>query len=200
MMTSNEIIYSKTLICIVGPTGIGKTSWAIQLARELNTEIISADSRQFYREMNIGTAKPSEEELNSAPHHFIDSHSILDEYSAGDYEKEALTCIESLFRKKDTLILVGGSGLFINAVCTGLDNLPKPAEGIRENLMTLFQEKGIEPLQQKLKEVDSSYYTEVDTNNPQRIIRALEVFQTTKIPFSAWRKKGMGLRKFNIIT
>jgi len=199
-MTSNETSYSKTLICIVGPTGIGKTSWAIQLAREFDTEIISADSRQFYREMNIGTAKPSEEELNSAPHHFINSHSIIDEYSAGDYEKEALACIESLFKKKDTLILVGGSGLFVNAVCTGLDNLPKPAEGIRESLMSLFQEKGIELLQQKLKEVDPAYYNEVDINNPQRIIRALEVFETTQIPFSVWRKKEMSLRKFNIIT
>src|SRR5690606_38134239 len=158
-MISNETLYSKTLICIVGPTGIGKTSLAIQLAKEFKTDIISADSRQFYREMNIGTAKPTEEELNSAPHHFINSHSIVDEYSAGDYEKEALICIENLFKKKDILILVGGSGLFINAVCTGLDNLPKPAEGIRENLMNLFQEKGIEILQQKLKEVDPSYYT-----------------------------------------
>jgi len=195
-----DVLYSKTLISIVGPTGVGKTALAIKLAKEYHTEIISADSRQFYREMNIGTAKPSQEELNSVPHHFINSHSVHDEYSAGDYEKEALACIDTLFKKNDVLILVGGSGLFINAVCTGLDNLPKPASGIRENLVKALQEKGIEYLQDQLQKADPSYYAEVDINNPQRIIRALEVFETTAIPFSAWRKKDMGLRKFNIIT
>src|SRR5690606_9042966 len=180
-MTSSETSCSKTLLCVVGPTAVGKTSWAIQLAREFNTEIISADSRQFDRERSIGTAKPSEEELSLAPHHFINSHSILDDYSAGDYEKEALKCIENLFKTKDILILVGGSGLFINAVCKGLDTLPKPAEGIRENLVKIFEENGIESLQQKLKDVDPSYYHEVDINNPQRIIRALEVYETTHI-------------------
>jgi len=199
-MTNIASIYTKTLICIVGPTAVGKTALAIQLAKEYKTEIISADSRQFYREMNIGTAKPIQEELASIPHHFINSHSVNDEYSAGDYEKEALNCIEKLFKEKDVLILVGGSGLFINAVCTGLDNLPKPATGIREKIIELFQEKGLDFLQEQLKNVDPSYYAEVDLNNPQRIIRALEVFQTTNIPFSAWRKKDMDLRKFNIIT
>lgn len=195
-----SILFSKTLICIVGPTGIGKTSLAIQLAKELNTEIISADSRQFYRELNIGTAKPSVDELAIAPHHFINSHSIVDDYSAGDYEKEALACIASLFEEKDTVVMVGGSGLFINAVCTGLDNLPKPGTGIREGLMDVFRERGIAPLQEKLKHVDPDYYNEVDISNPQRIIRALEVFDTTGTPFSVWRKNEMSLRPFNIIT
>src|SRR5690606_19697998 len=192
--------YPKTLIAIVGPTGIGKTNLAIQLAQEYNTEIISADSRQFYREMNIGTAKPSSEELAIIPHHFINSLSIHDDYSAGDYEKDALNCIEHLFKKNDIVILVGGSGLFINAVCYGLDSLPKPTQGIRENLVKQYQENGISFLQEYLKSVDLSYFTEVDINNPQRIIRALEVFETTNIPFSVWRKKEMNLRKFNLLS
>jgi len=191
---------SKNLICIVGPTGIGKTALAIELAKRYKTDVISADSRQFYREMNIGTAKPNLKELQSVPHHFVNSHSIHDNYSVGDYERDALKCIHNLFETNDTLILVGGSGLFVNAVCKGLDNLPKPAPGIRENLVRILHEDGIFPLQDLLKRVDTTYYKEVDINNPQRIIRALEVFETTQIPFSIWRKKEAGLRKFNIIS
>ncbi len=190
---------SKKLICIVGPTGIGKTALSIKLAKEYNTDIISADSRQFYREMNIGTAKPSLDELQAVTHYFINSHSIHDNYSAGDYERDALNCIHKLFETTDTLILVGGSGLFVNAVCKGLDNLPKPAPGIREGLAKTLQEDGIIPLQELLRKVDIDYYNEVDINNPQRIIRALEVFETTQIPFSIWRKKETGLRKFKTI-
>src|SRR5690606_24964781 len=190
---------SKKLICIVGPTGIGKTALSIKIAKEYKTDIISADSRQFYREMNIGTAKPNLDELKEVTHHFINSHSIHDNYSAGDYEHDALNCIDKLFKTTDTLILVGGSGLFVNAVCKGLDNLPKPAPGIRENLTSIFHKDGINPLQELLKKVDLTYYNEVDINNPQRIIRALEVYQTSQIPFSTWRKKGAELRKFNII-
>src|SRR5690606_40362284 len=171
---------SKKLICIVGPTGIGKTALSIKLAKEYNTDIISADSRQFYREMNIGTAKPNLDELKEVTHHFINSHSIHDNYSAGDYEHDALNCIDKLFKTTDTLILVGGSGLFVNAVCKGLDNLPKPAPGIRENLVRILQEDGIIHLQELLKKVDIDYYNEVDINNPQRIIRASEVFETTR--------------------
>ena len=196
-MTNNS---PKTLVCIVGPTGVGKTELAIKLAKKFQTEIISADSRQFYKEMSIGTAKPSLEELAAVPHHFINSHSINEPYSAGDYEKEALACIQSLFELKDQVILVGGSGLYINAVCTGLDDLPKPAAGVREKLMSNFAENGLPYLQEQLKQVDPHYYQEVDLNNPQRIIRALEVFETTKIPFSDWRRKNLSLRNFNIIT
>ncbi|TCK80727.1 tRNA (adenosine(37)-N6)-dimethylallyltransferase MiaA [Albibacterium bauzanense] len=191
---------SKNLICIVGPTGIGKTALAIELAKKYRTDVVSADSRQFYREMNIGTAKPDGDELQSVTHHFINSHSIHDNYSAGDYERDALDCIDKLFKTTDTLILVGGSGLFVNAVCKGLDNLPKPGPGIRENLTRILHEDGILPLQELLKKVDINYYNEVDINNPQRIIRALEVYETTQVPFSVWRKKEAGLRKFNIIS
>ncbi len=191
---------SKNLICIVGPTGIGKTALAIELAKKYRTDVVSADSRQFYREMNIGTAKPNGDELQSVTHHFINSHSIHDNYSAGDYERDALECIDKLFKTTDTQILVGGSGLFVNAVCKGLDNLPKPGSGVRENLTRILHEDGIFPLQELLKKVDINYYNEVDINNPQRIIRALEVYETTQIPFSVWRKKEVGLRKFNIIS
>src|SRR5690606_32532218 len=189
----------KTLICIVGPTGVGKTKLAITLAKKYQTEIISADSRQFYREMTIGTAKPSVEELAAVPHHFINSHSISESYSAGDYEKESLASITRLFKQKDKVILTGGSGLYVNAVCTGLDNLPKPAEGVRQKLMKDLEEKGLIYIQERLQQVDPSYYHEVDINNPQRIIRALEVIETSRIPFSEWRKKNLRLRNFNTI-
>jgi len=196
-MTNNS---SKTLICVVGPTAVGKTKLAITLAKLYQTEIISADSRQLYREMTIGTAKPSVEELTAVPHHFINSHSINEAYSAGHYEKNALSCINNLFQHTDIVLLVGGSGLYVNAVCTGLDDLPKPAEGVREGLIKHFTAHGLSYLQEQLKQVDPSYYQEVDVNNPQRIIRALEVFETTKIPFSHWRKKNLSLRNFNTIT
>jgi len=188
------------LISIVGPTAVGKTALAIRLAQEFSTEIISADSRQFYKELNIGTAKPRQEELATVPHHFINSHSITEEYSAGDYETEALQKIYDLFHRNNPLILVGGSGLFIDAVCKGLDVLPKPLKGVRETLVQLYKEKGITYLQAHLKEVDPDYYRMVDLNNPQRIMRALEVFNSTGIPFSAWRKKAQPSRNFITLT
>ena len=166
----------KTIISIVGPTAIGKTAVALQIGNKFNTEIISADSRQFYKEMTIGTAKPSQKELQSIPHHFINSHSIQDILSAGDFEKEALKKINELFQQHDVLILVGGSGLFVNAVLEGLDDLPKAKEGVRESLNQTYKEKGLSFIQEKLKEIDPVYYTEVDISNPQRIIRAIEVF------------------------
>lgn len=188
--------HTKFLITVVGPTAIGKTAMAIRLAQAFSTEIISADSRQFYKEMNIGTAKPSQEELSSVPHHFINSHSIKENYSAGDYEIDALDKINSLFKKHDYLILVGGSGLFIDAVCNGLDDLPKPLDGVREQLILEYKEKGISFLQEQLKEVDPDYYETVDLSNPQRVMRALEVYESTKTPFSSWRKKTKKPRNF----
>lgn len=187
------------LICVVGPTAIGKTKMAIRLANAFDTEILSADSRQFYREMHIGTAKPSAEELSAAPHHFIDSLSITDEYSAGDYEKDALTLLNDLFSKHQTVILVGGSGLFVDAVCQGLDNLPKPLPGVRDKLNADFREQGIESLQRRLKEVDPAYYAAVDIHNSQRVIRALEVYESTGKPFSSFRVKNPELRNFDVI-
>lgn len=190
---------NKHLIVIVGPTAIGKTALAIELARNYQTEILSADSRQFYREMNIGTAKPSPEELEQATHHFINSHSITDEFTVGDFEQQAVKLLGRLFADRQTVVLAGGSGLFVNAVIRGFDDLPKAPAEVRRELNTLFQEKGIAVLQDKLKELDPDYYTEVDLRNPQRIIRALEVSISTGTPFSSYRTRQAVQRPFNVI-
>lgn len=192
--------HKKTLIAIVGPTAVGKTAMAIKLAKQFDTEIISADSRQFYREMSIGTAKPTPDELSQAPHHFINSHSIEEDYSAGDFERDALVKIATLFQTKDVVIMVGGSGLFVRAVCEGLDNLPKALPETRDQLNKRFEEEGIGPLQTYLKEVDPIYYDQVDISNVQRVIRALEVYETTGLPFSSFLQNTKAQRPFNIIT
>lgn len=191
---------AKTLIIIAGPTAIGKTAISIKLAQHFKTEIISADSRQFYREMSIGTAKPNQDELNAAKHHFIDSHSITDTFTAGNFEKEALKVLDVLFKQHNQVIMTGGSGLFINAVCNGFDDLPVASDEIRQQLNKELQEKGIEHLQDKLKLADPVYFTEVDINNPQRLIRALEVYQATGKTFSSYRSKSYKTRSFNIIS
>ena len=165
---------NKNLIVIVGPTAIGKTSLAIGLANKLACEIISADSRQFYREIAIGTAKPSENELNAAPHHFIDNLSIHDEYSAGQFEIDALKCLETLFLKSNYAIVVGGSGMYINAICKGIDLIPSSKE-IRGALNLEYKTNGIKPLQDELKLLDPEHFNNMDTQNPQ--IPALEVIK-----------------------
>ncbi len=185
---------------MVGPTAVGKTATAILLAQHFNTEIISADSRQFYREMNIGTAKPDAEELAAASHHFINSHSIEEEYSAGDFERDALQLLEELFKTKDVVIMVGGSGLFVRAVCEGLNDLPKAPEGVRDALNKTFKEQGLEPLKARLKAIDPQYYAIADIENPQRVIRALEVFEATGKPISFYQKKDLNKRPFDIVT
>lgn len=190
---------SKTLIIIAGPTAIGKTSLAISLAKHFKTEIISADSRQFYREMNIGTAKPSEAELKEVKHHLINSHSVLDQFNAGDFEKESIELINKLFLNHDQVIMAGGSGLFINAVSHGFDQLPIATEEIRNYFNTILEEKGIKFLQDQLKEIDPVYYKEVDIYNPQRIIRALEVFECSGKTFSSLRTNIKKQRPFNIV-
>lgn len=190
---------NKTLIVIAGPTAIGKTAMAIQLAQHYNTVILSADSRQFYREMSIGTAKPSPVELAAAQHYFIDSHSVTEPFSVGDFESQGLELLNHLFKTLDTVILVGGSGLYIKAITEGFDNIPTADEGIREKLNQEFEEKGIVYLQEKLKTADPVYYNQVDINNPQRVIRALEVFESTGQPFSSFRKAETNTRPFNII-
>jgi tRNA dimethylallyltransferase len=190
---------SKILIVIAGPTAAGKTAQAIQIAKHFKTEIISADSRQFYREMSIGTAKPSKEELAAVRHHLIDSHSIKDFFSVGDFEKEVINLLKELFKTHEQVVLVGGSGLFINAVCNGFDELPVASKGTRSRLNRLLDEKGIEHLQEKLKKADPVYYAEVDIHNPQRLIRALEVFETSGKPFSSFRTNIPKKRNFNII-
>ena len=190
---------SKHLIVIAGPTAIGKTALAIKVAQYFQTDIISADSRQFYREMSIGTAKPSPEELAQATHYFINSHSIRDEFTVGDFEQQALVLLEGIYQQKDIAVLAGGSGLFINAITKGFDNLPKAPAEVREELNELFSKDGIEALQNMLKELDPDYYTEVDLQNPQRIIRALEVSIFTKKPFSTFRTNSSVKRPFDII-
>ena len=190
---------SKTLIIIAGPTAIRKTSLAISLAKHFKTEIISADSRQFYREMNIGTAKPSEVELKEVKHHLINSHSILDQFNAGDFEKESIELINKLFLDHDQVIMAGGSGLFINAVSHGFDQLPIASEEIRTYFNTILEEKGIKFLQDRLKKIDPVYYNEVDIFNPQRVIRALEVFESSGKTFSSLRTNIKKQRPFNIV-
>ncbi|GAB2975498.1 tRNA (adenosine(37)-N6)-dimethylallyltransferase MiaA [Mucilaginibacter puniceus] len=189
----------KTLVVIAGPTAIGKTAAAIQLAQHFKTAILSADSRQFYREMSIGTAKPTTEELAAAQHYFINSHSITELFSVGDFEKQGLQLLEELFKTHNVVILVGGSGLYIKAICEGFDNIPVADKGVREKLNLELEQKGITYLQEKLKQSDPDYYAEVDIHNPQRIIRALEVFESTGKPFSSYRVANTNKRPFNVI-
>ena len=190
---------AKTLVCVVGPTAIGKTNQGIELARAFDTVVLSADSRQFYREMNIGTAKPNQEELTTVPHHFINSHSVITDYSAGDFEREALALLADLFTQRDVVVLVGGSGLFVDAVCQGLDDLPKPSPGIRNRLNELYGDKGLAYLQEMLEAIDPVYYGEVDIHNPQRVIRALEVYESTGKPFSYFRRQQATARPFQVL-
>jgi len=189
----------KTLIVVVGPTAIGKTALAIQLAQFYQTEIISADSRQFFKEMNIGTAKPSAEELASAPHHFINSHSVETLFSTGDFEVQSLKLMESLFTKHDQLIMVGGSGLYIDAVCKGLDDLPEIDLNIREQLNQKLANDGIEAIKSQLLELDPEYYEKVDRSNPQRMIRGLEVVLSTGKKLSSFLTAKKKERPFKIV-
>ena len=190
---------TKTLIAIVGPTAVGKTAVSILLAEKLHTEIVSADSRQFYREMEIGTAKPSAEELKKATHHFINTLYIDDDYSVGNYEIDALQCLEELFKTHDKVLLTGGSGLFVKAVCEGLDKLPSGDKGIREHYENLYKEKGLEPLQIELLDKDRNYFDAVDKQNPRRLIRALEVINLTGKPYSEFRKRKPAERNFEVV-
>ena len=197
--TMDYLPMNHQLIVIAGPTASGKTAAAIELAKNYNTVVVSADSRQFYREMSIGTAKPTAEELGVVKHYFVGSLSITKTYSAGDYEKECLELLNKLFKIHNVVILVGGSGLYIKAVCEGFDKFPDTKPGIRETLNKEFEEKGIGYLQEKLKIADPEYYSQVDLNNPQRLIRALEVFESTGKPFSSYRKTSANNRPFRII-
>ncbi len=178
---------------------MGKTELCLKLAKELDTEIISADSRQFFRELSIGTAKPTEAELRQVPHHFIDSHSIAKSYSAGDYERDALALLNKLFQQKKCVILTGGSGLYIKAVCQGLDDLPRPEAGLRQELMRQLREDGLEFLQADALRVDPVFSATAEFQNPQRVVRALEVFYSSGQPISSF-KGGMPVeRPFAIV-
>ncbi|XLS30912.1 tRNA (adenosine(37)-N6)-dimethylallyltransferase MiaA [Flavobacteriaceae bacterium M23B6Z8] len=177
---------SKTIIAVSGPTAIGKTSLAIKLARHFYTEIISADSRQFYKEMSIGTAVPNATELAAVPHHFIQHKSIHDYYTVGSYEKDAIQKTQSIFSTKEQLVLVGGSGLYMNAVLNGMDEFPNVDPAIRNELNHKYKTQGIIVLQELLKKHDPVYFQKVDISNPQRIIRALEVSIQAKTPYSSF--------------
>jgi len=191
---------AKTLISVVGPTAIGKTKLAIALAKEYQTSIISADSRQFFKEMKIGTAVPSLEELSTIPHYFIQHKSILELYSVGDFERDAIAIIEKLFQNNEVIVMVGGSGLYIDAVAKGLDNFPEVNPEIRINLNHKLKKEGIIALQEELKLTDPSYYKKVDSQNPHRLIRALEICIGTGKPYSSFLDKKKSKRPFEIIT
>jgi tRNA dimethylallyltransferase len=191
---------NKTLISIVGPTAIGKTKLAIHIAEHFKTEIISADSRQFFKEMTIGTAVPSEEELSAVKHHFIQHKSIMETYSVGDFERDALKQLQSLFKENDIAVMVGGSGLYIDAVAKGLDHFPKVGTDIRKKLNELYQEQGIMPLQEKLKTLDPEYHKVVDLKNPHRLIRALEICIGTHKPYSSFLDRPKTKRPFRVVT
>jgi tRNA dimethylallyltransferase len=189
----------KYLIVVGGPTASGKTRLAIDLARYYDTCILSADSRQFYQEMEIGTAKPDAEERALATHHFIDSHSIADDYSVGDFAKEALTLLEQLFVDKDVVVLAGGSGLYINAVCQGLDQFPEVPSEVRADLEALYEKEGLSSLQELLRKVDPVYAAQVDLQNPRRMIRALSVHKVSGQPFSWFLQQKLPERPFQPI-
>lgn len=189
----------KHLIVVVGPTAVGKTALCVRLAKKLGTEIVSADSRQFYREMNIGTAKPSEAEQEGVPHHFVDSHSIEDEFNAGAYELKVLDLLHVMFEKQDCLILTGGSGLYVRAITEGMDEMPEADLTVRAALQAQFEEHGIQPLLEQLQELDPHYFLQVDQANTQRVIRALEVCLSSGQPYSNFRKNTKQTRPFNII-
>ena len=192
-------MHRKKLIVLVGPTAVGKTSVAIALARHFGTEIISSDSRQIFRELTIGTAKPSPAELEQVPHHFINKHSIHEPYDAAEYGRDALLLISKLFTQHDRLILCGGSGLYVKAVCEGFDEIPDVPEAIRENLMREYEQHGIKVLQDKMMTLDPEYYQEIDKQNPYRLIRALEVVEGTGKSIRSFQKKNKLEHSFSIV-
>ena len=189
----------KTLITIVGPTAVGKTSLSILIASYFNTEIISCDSRQFYKEMTIGTAVPEKEELAVVPHHFIQNRSVFEDYNVGTYERDALNVLDTLFKKHNTVVMVGGSGLYVKSVLEGLDDFPKIDPSIRLELKHVLETEGIIPLQDQLKKLDVTTYNTIDIENPQRVIRALEICIGTNLPYSSYTGKLKKKRKFNSI-
>ncbi len=190
---------NKTLIIICGPTAVGKTAVAIALARHFKAEIISADSRQCFKELNIGVARPSEKELKEVKHHFIASHSIKDEITAATFEKFALQKVNELFEDHDVVVMVGGTGLYIKAFCEGLDEIPEIDPAIRERITTGYKEKGLSWLQQEIMKKDTAFYEAGEIQNPQRMMRALEVVESTGKSILEYRKRKKPARDFYII-
>ncbi len=196
MLTVNR--QPSTLIIVCGPTAVGKTDFAIDLAEKLGTEIISSDSRQLYREIPIGTAQPSAEQLARVKHHFIADRSIEDDYNAGMFERDALALLDELFQKYDSVVCCGGTGLYIKALCEGLDDLPEADESLRKQLTERLETEGLESLQSQLKELDPVHFEKMDTQNPQRVMRALEVCISTGKPFSSFHGSKKATRPFSI--
>lgn len=194
MMIGNKYLY-----IIGGPTASGKTALAVNEAIRLNTVVISADSRQFYREMSIGTAKPSQQELDSVPHFFINNLSIHDEYDVGTYESEVIHLLDDLYKKHDIVIMAGGSGLFIKAVTDGLDDFPEIESEVKEKCQLILDNEGIEGLQQFVRQKDPQYFAEVDIQNPRRLLRAAEVILQSGQTYSGFRKKSRKIRNFATI-
>ena len=190
---------TKRLIVIVGPTGSGKTDLSIRLALHYRAPILSTDSRQVYRGMPIGTAQPTEEQLKAVEHHFIASHNINDRLNCGEYEVQALACLENLFAEHDDVVAVGGSGLYVRALCEGMDDLPQADEALRQELERRYAAEGLEALAGQLRELDPTYYEAVDRSNPARVIRALEVCLQTGRPYSAQRTGTRRERPFRIV-
>ena len=189
-----------TLVIITGPTAVGKTDLCVKIAQHFNTEIISCDSRQFYKELAIGTAKPTKEEMDGVKHHFINSHSITQDFNVNDFEKEALNILEKLFKTHPIVILTGGSGLYIDILCNGFDEeVPGSDKAIRLKIEQLYQKYGIEILQEKLKQLDPQFYKEVDLSNYKRLERAIEVCLLTGKKYSEIRKGTKQIRPFNIL-
>lgn len=188
----------KTLIVICGPTAVGKTDYAIQFAEKFGTEIVSADSRQLYREIPIGTAQPTKEQLSRVKHHFIACRSIEEDYNAGMFERDALKLLVELFKKHETVICCGGTGLYIKALCEGLDDLPEADESVRQELTERLESEGLDSLQNQLQALDPVHFERMDSKNPQRVIRALEVCLSTGKPFSSFHVNEKKKRPFKI--
>ncbi len=190
---------NRSLIVVIGPTAVGKTSFCVALAKHYATEIISADSRQFFKEMAIGTAKPTSIEMDGVKHHLVDHLSIQQSYTIADFESDALNLVEKLFNSHSKVIVTGGSGLYVKALCEGLDDIPEVDNSIRDTLNKAYREKGIGHLKEQLKLYDPDYYAQVDEANPQRLIRALEVYIGTGKPFSSFRQNKKKERPFHMI-
>jgi tRNA dimethylallyltransferase len=188
-----------SLIVILGPTGIGKTDLSIDIAKAFNTEIISSDSRQVYKELKIGTAVPTDEQLQKVKHHFIGNKSIYDYYNASMFEFEVLETLKELFEKNKQVVMTGGSGMYINAVCDGIDELPTIDQKLREDLIKKYEEEGIESLRLQLKMLDPVSYEKIDLKNPKRVLKALEVSIQTGKPYSSFLTQPKKQRNFNII-
>lgn len=193
-------MHQHTVILIVGPTAVGKTAVAVQLAQQFNTEIISADSRQCYREMNIGVARPSAVELATVPHHFIATHSITDEVNAGVFEQYALAKAEELFQQHPVIVMTGGTGLYINAFVAGIDVMPPIPLAIRENIIRTYQEKGLSWLQETIQQKDPAFWAVAEQQNPQRLMRALEFVEATGQSITTYRSGKKEERPFKVIT